>query len=97
MGIVFVAEQREQPAADRRFGHGCGLSNQSCGTPPRDLEVLAKERIEYLLSRLQNARLRSMAVWKWEGYSNEEIACTLGCCFRTIARKLELIRNKEEA
>jgi hypothetical protein len=44
--------------------------------------------------------MRSIAVWKWEGYSNEEIALMLGCCVRTITRKLELIRtiwSKEDA
>jgi RNA polymerase sigma factor (sigma-70 family) len=61
--------------------------------PPPDLEVLAKETIEHLLSRLGNAQLRAIAVWKWEGYCNEEIAAMLGCSSRTIARKLKLIRT----
>jgi DNA-directed RNA polymerase specialized sigma24 family protein len=60
---------------------------------PPDLEVLAKETIEHLLYRLGKAQLRSIAVWKWEGYSNEEIASRLGCCTRTIERKLQLIRT----
>jgi hypothetical protein len=38
-------------------------------------------------------RLRSIAVLKWEGYSNKEIASILGCCARTIERKLNLIRS----
>ncbi len=58
-----------------------------------DLEVLAKEEIERLLERLGNAQLRSIAVWKWEGYTNEEIATMLGCKSRTIERKLKLIRT----
>jgi len=44
--------------------------------------------------------LRSIAVWKWEGYSNREIASMLGCCSRTIERKLDVIRtiwNEEDA
>jgi DNA-directed RNA polymerase specialized sigma24 family protein len=61
--------------------------------PPPDLEVLATETIEHLLTCLRNARLRSIAVWKWEGYSNEEIASMLCCSSRTIARKLALIRT----
>ena len=61
--------------------------------PPPDVEVLANETIEHLLTRLGNAQLRSIAVWKWEGYSNEEIASLLLCSSRTIARKLELIRT----
>ena len=67
---------------------------------PPDLEVLANETIKHLLSRLGNARLRSIAVWKWEGYSSEEIASMLGCCSRSIQRKLELIRtiwNEQDA
>jgi RNA polymerase sigma factor (sigma-70 family) len=66
---------------------------------PPDLEVLANETIEHLLSRLGNVRLRAIAIWKWEEYSNEEIASMLGCCARTVARKLALIRtiwDKEE-
>jgi hypothetical protein len=54
---------------------------------------LATETIEHLLTCLGNARLRSIAVWKWEGYSNEEIASMLCCSSRTIARKLALIRT----
>jgi DNA-directed RNA polymerase specialized sigma24 family protein len=61
--------------------------------PPPDLEVLANETIERLLSRLGNSRLRAIAVWKWEGFSNEEIASMLGCCSRSIERKLQLIRT----
>jgi DNA-directed RNA polymerase specialized sigma24 family protein len=67
--------------------------------PPPDLEVLANETIEHLLNSLRNAQLRSIVVWKWEGYSTQEIASKLGCCTRTIARKFELIRtiwNKED-
>jgi DNA-directed RNA polymerase specialized sigma24 family protein len=61
--------------------------------PPPDLEVLGNETFEHLLNRLGNAHLRAIAVWKWEAYSNKEIAAMLGCCARTIARKLELIRT----
>jgi RNA polymerase sigma factor (sigma-70 family) len=61
--------------------------------PLPELEVLANETIEHLLSRLRNARLRAIAVWKWEGYSNEEIASMLGCSSRTIERKMALIRT----
>jgi DNA-directed RNA polymerase specialized sigma24 family protein len=89
-------------------GAGGGISSQgSVGTllvdvpveqiadrrPPPDLEVLAKETIDHLLSLLGNAKLRAIAVWKWEGYFNEEIAVMLGCCSRTIERKLDLIRT----
>jgi DNA-directed RNA polymerase specialized sigma24 family protein len=60
---------------------------------PPDLEVLARDEIQQLLNRLGNAELRSIAVWKWENYSNEEIAMMLGCTARTVQRKLKLIRT----
>jgi len=37
--------------------------------------------------------LRSIAVWKMEGYTVEEIAARLGCVPRTIERKLRTIRE----
>jgi RNA polymerase sigma factor (sigma-70 family) len=62
--------------------------------PPPDLEVLANETIERLLNCLDGkSQLRSIAIWKWENYSNEEIATMLGCSSRTILRKLRLIRT----
>jgi DNA-directed RNA polymerase specialized sigma24 family protein len=48
---------------------------------------------ERLLELLSDSQLRSIAVWKWEEYSNEEIAAMLGCTTRTIERKLKLIRT----
>jgi DNA-directed RNA polymerase specialized sigma24 family protein len=105
----FVKEQQRQKRCPRGVGRGSlagtllvdvPVEQVADRKPPPDLEVLANETIEHLLSRLGNARLRSIAVWKWEGYFNEEIASLLGCSTRTIARKLELIRtiwNKEDA
>ena len=102
----FVKEQERQkrsPGGARRGTPSQGLAGTllldvaaeqiADPKPPPDLEVLANETIEHLLSRLGNARLRSIAVWKRQGYSNEEIASLLGCCSRTIERKLALIRT----
>ena len=68
--------------------------------PSPDLEVLANETIKRLLQRLEDTQLRAIAVWKWEGYTIEEMATMLGCSSRTILRKLKLIRaiwREEEA
>jgi RNA polymerase sigma factor (sigma-70 family) len=59
---------------------------------PPDREVAASDQVERLLARLGDKRLISIAVWKWDGYSNEEIASMLGCSTRTIQRKIQLIR-----
>jgi RNA polymerase sigma factor (sigma-70 family) len=53
-----------------------------------------------LLDVLDDETLRQVAVWKMEGYSNDEIADRLACSRRTVARKLDAIRilwSKEPA
>jgi DNA-directed RNA polymerase specialized sigma24 family protein len=51
------------------------------------------EECERLLRRLPDEGLRALAVWKMEGYTNEEIAARLGCCLSTVERRLQLIRR----
>ena len=46
-----------------------------------------------LLDLLPDATLRSVALWKMEGYSNGEIAQRLGCVNKTVERKLRAIRE----
>jgi len=45
-----------------------------------------------LLDTLPDAELRQIALWKVEGYTNEEIAARLDCVPRTIERKVSRIR-----
>jgi DNA-directed RNA polymerase specialized sigma24 family protein len=51
------------------------------------------EDYERLLDGLGDDELRSVAVWKLEGYTNEEIAAKLGRAPATVERKLRLIRD----
>jgi DNA-directed RNA polymerase specialized sigma24 family protein len=51
------------------------------------------EEYERLLHGLGNDVLRSVAVWKLEGYTNPEIAAQLGRAPATVERKLRLIRD----
>jgi DNA-directed RNA polymerase specialized sigma24 family protein len=46
-----------------------------------------------LLEQLPEESLRSVALWKMEGYTNAEIAGRLGCLERTVERKLRTIRR----
>lgn len=57
-------------------------------------EWMAEMAEEYrrLLDRLGDETLRTVAIWKMEGYTNEEIAAKLSCVPRTVERKLRLIR-----
>ncbi len=56
-------------------------------------EIQAKELYEQLLEVLDDETLCSIAVWKMEGYTNEEIAELLSCSRSTVVRKLEVIRT----
>jgi DNA-directed RNA polymerase specialized sigma24 family protein len=47
-----------------------------------------------LLARLGDQELASVAVWRMEGYSVEEIAARLGYAPRSIKRKIQLIRDR---
>jgi DNA-directed RNA polymerase specialized sigma24 family protein len=50
------------------------------------------EECRRLLSRLGDATLRSVALWKMEGYTNQEIAAELKLAVPTVERKLARIR-----
>jgi len=52
------------------------------------------EETERMLNALRSKKLRDVALWKMEGYSNAEIAAKLGCVERTVERKLDLIRKR---
>jgi RNA polymerase sigma factor (sigma-70 family) len=62
--------------------------------PTPEFAVQLSEEFQRLLDRLGNAELRSVALWKLEGYTNDEIATKLGCVERTVKRKLHVIRNR---
>jgi RNA polymerase sigma factor (sigma-70 family) len=67
---------------------------------PPDLIVRAAEQFQLLIENLRSkeAILEPIALWKFEGYTTDEIAQRLGCSRSKVARKLELIRKnwKEE-
>jgi DNA-directed RNA polymerase specialized sigma24 family protein len=49
-----------------------------------------------LLELLGDESLRSVALWKMQGYTNAEIAGKLGCVEQTVERKLQRIRRRWE-
>jgi DNA-directed RNA polymerase specialized sigma24 family protein len=65
--------------------------------PDPALVVEMAERCRRLLEMLPKVELRDIAVWKLEGYTNEEIAAKLnggeGRAVSTVERKLALIRK----
>jgi DNA-directed RNA polymerase specialized sigma24 family protein len=61
--------------------------------PSPEFAALMEEAYRRRLARLPDETLRSVAQWKLEGYTNEEIADKLECKSRTVERKLDLIRS----
>ena len=45
------------------------------------------------MQQLGDSSLRTIATWKLEGYTDQEIGAGLGCVTRTVQRKLARIRN----
>ncbi len=58
---------------------------------PEDAAEMADE-CRRLLDLLGEPELRQIALWKVEGYTNEEIAARLDCVPRTVERKVSRIR-----
>jgi DNA-directed RNA polymerase specialized sigma24 family protein len=63
----------------------------SDGPTPAEAALL-NEALERRIQSLGDPVLRQIALWKLEGYTNEEIAGKLESTVRTVERKLERIR-----
>ena len=64
--------------------------------PTPDFACMMADTCGDLLKRLGDDALRTIALYKMEGYSNEEIADKLGCTVRTVERRLSRIRKRWE-
>jgi DNA-directed RNA polymerase specialized sigma24 family protein len=60
--------------------------------PTPEFAAQMEEESQRLLDRLGDDELRAVALWKMEGYGNEEIARRLECGLRSVGRKLRVIR-----
>ena len=61
--------------------------------PPPDLILILAEQQDRLMGMLRDDVLRSIAIWKLDGHTHEEIALKLGVTTRTVVRKFNLIRE----
>jgi DNA-directed RNA polymerase specialized sigma24 family protein len=64
--------------------------------PTPEMAAEMAEQCQRLLDALADAELRSIALWKMEGYTNVEIADKLDCARSTVQRKLLLIQARWE-
>ncbi len=72
---------------------GGGLNAIVGQEPTPEFAAQVTEECLRLLDHLGSAELRSIALWKMEGYTTEEIAGQLRRASRTIERKLQIIRD----
>ncbi len=70
-----------------------GLEQMIGREPSPEFAALVAEECQRLLDLLDDPALRSVAVWRMEGYANAEIAARLGTVERTVERKLQMIRK----
>jgi RNA polymerase sigma factor (sigma-70 family) len=61
--------------------------------PTPEFAAQVAEQLGRLLDALADQQLRSIAVFKMEGYTNAEIADRLNCAPSTVDRRLRLIRQ----
>jgi RNA polymerase sigma factor (sigma-70 family) len=98
--LHLVRDQQRQKRGGR-FQHNENESdgiNQIVGREPSpEFAVEVAEELENLLERLEESDLKSLAVWKLEGYTSAEIAARLDCGVRTVERKLAYIRRLLES
>jgi DNA-directed RNA polymerase specialized sigma24 family protein len=83
------------PAAGDAAAEGPGLALEAVvgREPTPEFAAMVAEESRRLLDRLGDDSLRQIALWRMEGYTNDEIAEQLGCARRTVARRLELVRT----
>jgi DNA-directed RNA polymerase specialized sigma24 family protein len=62
--------------------------------PSPELAAQFADECRHLLHLLGDGVLRSVALWKLDGYTNGEIAARLGCVEETVERKLRVIRQR---
>jgi DNA-directed RNA polymerase specialized sigma24 family protein len=87
---VFSATERDVT----EFGEGSNDLEQIVGSEPTpEFAAMVAEQYHHLLDALGDESLAQVALWRMEGYTNDEIAGRLGCAKRTVARRLDLIRK----
>jgi len=79
---------------DNAEGREIGIGEVLGDAPTPELAAMVAENCEEMLGRLDDEKLREIALKKLEGYTNDEIAEQLGCVRRSVERKLERIRSR---
>ena len=71
-----------------------GLQQFGDDGPTPDMLLMMEEEGRRLLESLEDDVLQQVALWKLEGFTNDEIADKIGLTTRSVERKLQRIREK---
>lgn len=71
-----------------------GLQQFGDTIPTPQMMVIIEEEGQRLLAALDDEKLRQIAIWRLEGFTNDEIAAKMSLTTRSIERKLQRIREK---
>jgi DNA-directed RNA polymerase specialized sigma24 family protein len=93
-GGGFVRDEGALGGRDGSTAEDAGLDELLGREPTPAFAAQVAEECQRLLGSLRDADLRTIAVWKMEGYTTEEIAAKLRRAPRTVERKLDLIRRR---
>jgi DNA-directed RNA polymerase specialized sigma24 family protein len=86
-------KRRREPSAAPDTDPAPDLDQVIGREPSPEFAAQVAEECQALLTRLGSPELRAIAVWKMEGYTNDDIAAKFGCVPRTVERKLRVIRS----
>jgi RNA polymerase sigma factor (sigma-70 family) len=84
---------RREHAPSAKTPSGSVLDAIDTDGPTPAEAALLNEALERRFQALKDPDLRQIALWKLEGYTNQEIASMLDCVPRTVERKLARIRD----
>lgn len=92
-GGQVVEEATLRAGGHRSSDHEPGLEVLAGTEPTPEFAAIVAEEYRRLLDLLDDDGLRQVAISRMEGYTSDEIAGQLGCARRTVARRLDLIRQ----
>ena len=100
--MAAVRDVRRETVAGRDRGAGGEskfpqwmLEHVEGSKPSHEEKVIVLEEIDRLLQGLK-PELRQIVLWKLDGFTNAEIACSIGRTVRCVELKMQLIRKKLE-
>jgi DNA-directed RNA polymerase specialized sigma24 family protein len=91
--VRHAGRQKRGGGADPAAAEEQELDQLLSREPTPELAAQVAEESRRLLACLGDRELEAVAVWRMEGYRNDEIAAKLGCTPRTVERKLRIIRG----